>query len=291
MDIRSIQNDFYGDTMRWWVGVVIEDQDPLRLGRARVRIYGIHNDDVNEVPQSSLPWAQVLIPTTEGGISGIGRSMGLKPGAQVVGFFMDGVHSQSPLIIGSIPKFEDTVTPNVSVGDPNVRTATADGSTDPVETPFNTVSASSAVGSSNTEKAFNFLIAQGFSDIQTAAILGNFLQESGMDPGIESSFPGEESFGIAQWNPAANRRQQLEEFASTRGLDYRVLETQLQFFYYDFSTLSPGFFGYNQFRQMTNINTATDYFCDKYERPAAAHANKPQRRASALRVLETYNGN
>lgn len=203
---------------------------------------------------------------------------------------MDGLHSQSPLIIGSIPKFEDTVTPNRSVGDPNVRTAPPVPGA-PSQTPVNTADASSAVGSSNTEKGFNFLLAQGFTDIQAAAILGNFIAESGMEPNIESSFPGEESFGIAQWNPASNRRQQLEEFASTRGLDYRVLETQLQFFVHDFSTLSPGFFGYNQFRQMTNINEATDYFCDKYERPAAAHANKPRRRANALRVLETYNGN
>lgn len=288
MDIRSLQNDFYGDTMRWWVGVVIENQDPLRLGRCRVRIYGIHNDDVNEVPQASLPWAQVMVPTTEGGVSGIGRAPGVLPGAQVVGFFMDGIHSQSPLIIGSIPRLESVAPsiPTVSVGDPHVRNTNTNGVTPP-----NTVSASSAVGSSNTEKGFNFLLAQGFSDVQAAAVLGNFISESGMEPNIESAFPGEESFGIAQWNPASNRRQQLEEFASTRGLDYTVLETQLQFFYYDFSTLSPGFFGYNQFRQMTNINEATDYFCDKYERPAAAHANKPQRRANALRVLETYNGN
>ena len=42
---------------------------------------------------------------------------------------------------------------------------------------------------------------------------------------------------------------------------------------------------------MTNITTATEFFCDKYEAPNARYAHKAQRVAHAKAVLEAYNGN
>lgn len=97
--------DFYGDQLRWFIGKVTDIQDPLQLGRARVKIDGIHNGIAN----SQLPWAQTVVPITEGGTSGFGNNLGIQPGARVFGFFMDGRNSQLPVIIGSMPKFEDTV--------------------------------------------------------------------------------------------------------------------------------------------------------------------------------------
>lgn len=97
--------DFYGDQLRWFIGKVTDIQDPLQLGRARVKIDGIHNGIAN----SQLPWAQTVVPITEGGTSGFGNNLGIQPGARVFGFFMDGRNSQLPVIMGSMPKFEDTV--------------------------------------------------------------------------------------------------------------------------------------------------------------------------------------
>ena len=97
--------DFYGDQLRWFIGKITDIQDPLQLGRARVKIDGIHNGIAN----SQLPWAQTVVPITEGGTSGIGNNLGIQPGAREFGFFMDGRNSQLPVIIGSMPKFEDTV--------------------------------------------------------------------------------------------------------------------------------------------------------------------------------------
>ena len=78
-------NNFYGDQMRWWIGIVEEvGNDIPRLGRAKVRIYGIHAD-ATEISTADLPYAQVLIPTTEGGVSGIGQNSNLIVGAQVFG--------------------------------------------------------------------------------------------------------------------------------------------------------------------------------------------------------------
>ena len=61
------------------------------------------------IPNDDLPWAQVVIPVTEGGSSGLGSNSSLKPRAQVYGIFLDGDDSQLPLVVGSIPKIESIV--------------------------------------------------------------------------------------------------------------------------------------------------------------------------------------
>lgn len=280
--------NFYGDNIRWFIGVVESNADPLYVGRCRVRIYGAHSDDVNEVPESALPWASCLVPTTEDGVSGLGRSPNVKPGALVFGFFMDGKTSQQPVIVGSIPRIEvldddqlnSVDAPAIaSSGLPNeevLRDLPNKGITGSVET---------IVGNNNTEKAFNFLVGNGYSKEQAAGVCGNFIVESGMDPTIVSKVPGEASFGIAQWNPAAGRLQRLESYAADRNLDYRTLETQLQFFHYEFTTEGK-YYGYNKFKAMGSYIQATVHICDKYEKPGVKHLDR--RIAAAKKVLETY---
>lgn len=101
-----INNKYYGDETRWFVGVVEEtNTDEPRLGRVRVRIQGVHGSR-DEVPVSDLPYAQVVVPTTEAGVSGIGRAPKISVGAMVFGMFLDGKTSQLPLVLGSIPRVE-----------------------------------------------------------------------------------------------------------------------------------------------------------------------------------------
>ena len=281
-------NTFYGDTLRWFIGIVESNSDPLHVGRCRVRIYGVHSDDVDAVPESALPWASCLVPTTEDGVSGLGRSPGLKPGAMVFGFFMDGQLSQQPIIIGSIPRIEvrpDDMYPPDDFDAPVITEKPVER--DPRDIPPRGIDGSTQpfVGNSNTEKAFNFLVGNGYSKIQAAAICGNFIVESGMEPDITSKVPGEASFGIAQWNPAAGRLQRLQAYADDRELDFRTLETQLQFFHYEFTT-EGNYYGYNKFKAMTSVVNATIHICDKYEKPGTKHLDR--RIAAAKRVLETY---
>ena len=94
---------FYGDNVRWFLGTVVNNNDPALLRRVQVRIHGIHPNDHTLVENADLPWATVMTPTTSGGTSGIGLAPSLLPGAQVVGIFMDGKMSQLPLVLGSIP--------------------------------------------------------------------------------------------------------------------------------------------------------------------------------------------
>ena len=215
--------------------------------------------------------------------------MRLLPGALVLGIFLDGKNSQQPCIVGSIPRIERSQQSNTSQVVSDVTVPHHSGA--PKLRPW-TISDVALVGNSNTQKAYNFLISLGtFTPITASAVIGNFLKESGMEPDIVSGVVGESSYGIAQWNPDARRLQQLEAFGAERNLSIRTLNTQLQFFVHDFSVLSPGFFRYNEFLAMTNVNRATDFFCDNYERPNAAAADKPTRRAYARQTLETYNGN
>ena len=89
--------------MNWFTGVVEDRFDPQELGRVRVRIFGLHTDDMSKIPTNDLPWAHIMMPPTSASISGVGLSpTGLVEGSWVVGFFADGESCQDPVIMGSI---------------------------------------------------------------------------------------------------------------------------------------------------------------------------------------------
>jgi hypothetical protein len=87
----------------WWQGVVEDRDDPLKLGRCRVRCVGFHTPDKTLLPTEDLPWAHPIMPVTSASMNGIGfSSTGLVKGSWVVGFFRDGNSGQQPVIMGSL---------------------------------------------------------------------------------------------------------------------------------------------------------------------------------------------
>ena len=113
--------DELGSSFVWFFGVVEDRNDPLRMGRYRVRCFNWHTNDKSAVPTDSLPWAQCLQPITSAAISGIGTSpTGLVEGSWVFGFFLDGKRAQKPMIMGSMAGIP-TEEPNGEIGfnDPN----------------------------------------------------------------------------------------------------------------------------------------------------------------------------
>lgn len=51
----------------YFYGIVEDRQDPLMIGRVRVRIHGIHTDNKQLIATPDLPWCQVILPTTAAG--------------------------------------------------------------------------------------------------------------------------------------------------------------------------------------------------------------------------------
>lgn len=274
--------DFYGDNVRWFVGVVVDVNDPLKLDRVKVRIHGLHTGnellsnkaEKVRIANDDLPWAQVVIPSTEPGVSGLGLNAQLKNRAQVFGVFLDGKDSQHPLVLGSIPKIES---------ESNLTTEIV------TETPNSDLT---LTGNTNIERSFYFLTSKAggeFTPEQACGMIGNFCVESGaslnggdINPLARSGFNNENSFGIAQWNPAkaaGNRFGKLQDFASKIGKSYSSLDAQLRFVKFELETQS--FLGLGPLRKAKTFKDATIVFQNKYERPNKDLAHTDQRLAYA----------
>ena len=87
--------DYYGDNFRWFIGVVVNINDPLKLDRVKVRIPGKHSKGP-EILDKDLPWAIVSQSTSAGNRNG--ASTGLSGGEWVIGFYLD-EDEQLPVIM------------------------------------------------------------------------------------------------------------------------------------------------------------------------------------------------
>ena len=119
------------------------------------------------------------------------------------------------------------------------------------------------------EVVWDYLKAAGYSDIQTAAIIGNLYQESGLNPArVESNGEG---IGLVQWS--FGRKQNLINYASSKGVDWSDLETQLEFLVSELD--SKQFYNpyKDTFMNPYSVSEATEAFCFGFERPNKAKAN------------------
>lgn len=93
--------DFLGYNFIWFIGEVEDRNDPLKLGRVKVRCFGWHSTDKELQPTKNLPWASTVQPVTTPANS----ASGLTKGVWVFGFFLDGERAQKPMIMGHIPGY------------------------------------------------------------------------------------------------------------------------------------------------------------------------------------------
>lgn len=119
------------------------------------------------------------------------------------------------------------------------------------------------------EVVWDYLKVAGYSDIQVAGIIGNLYQESGLNPArVESNGEG---IGLVQWS--FGRKQNLINYASSKGKDWTDLESQLEFLV---SELDSKQF-YQQYKDTFmnpySVSEATEAFCFGFERPNKAKAN------------------
>ena len=117
LEQESIKSQHLGqDGFYWFIGQVVVDsawrdeknKETNEYGyRAKVRIIGKH-PSTNEIPDDELPWAHFLLPPTMGsGINNFGFSNFIQGGETVIGFFLDGIEAQQPVIFGSLAQHKN----------------------------------------------------------------------------------------------------------------------------------------------------------------------------------------
>ena len=87
--------------------VVENNNDPLKVGRVQVRIFGFHTENktrgaTDGIPTEHLPWAEPCLPVAEGAISGYGIWCVPLQGSHVMVFFENG-QLNKPIYFGSLP--------------------------------------------------------------------------------------------------------------------------------------------------------------------------------------------
>ena len=261
---KSLYSDYAGADTVWFTGKVISNNDPLKLGRVQLRIFGMHSDDIEELPTADLPWAQTL-NTAGGGVSGLGHFSATLPGAFVFGIFLDGRHAQIPMVMGHTQTIEGAS--NTQRSDPKAPIIPdQDKNRDPIDTQIPESQDMNEVleGSSNAEKIFNFYLANGFTAEQATGFIGNFFAESNLNPEADNpDDKGAQAFGLAQWR--ADRLNNLKSWSDGRGLDYRSLKAQLQFSLHELGGTERG--AGAKIRRAATSREAAYVICRYYERP------------------------
>lgn len=112
--------ELMGDKLTWFTGVVEDRMDPLKLGRVRVRVIGLHpfqktQGPVMGLPTADLPWMSIILPVTSAAMSGISGAMtGIVEGTSVYGHFLD-KYKQNGVILGTYAN-NATKRPNYTEG-------------------------------------------------------------------------------------------------------------------------------------------------------------------------------
>lgn len=147
------------------------------------------------------------------------------------------------------------------------------------------VSYSGATGSTNQQKVWSFLKQKGLTDAQVAGIMGNIEQESRFNPSAEQmkgKFNGGK--GLVQWDGA--RRNQLYDFAKSKGKAWTDIEVQLEFLWKELNSTEAAALTY--LRRTTNAVQAAQVFQQKFER--AGVPNQGARNSAASKYYNQFKG-
>jgi hypothetical protein len=89
-----------GRGFNYFIGEVVSVDSPYQDGTVKVRAYGTE-DDKTKIPDESLRWYKVLMPTTHAQLPGSGGIHGLLRGSVVMCIYLDD-NEQIPMVIGTI---------------------------------------------------------------------------------------------------------------------------------------------------------------------------------------------
>lgn len=219
--MKPIPTEYYGDNSRWFIATVVNSTPPAGYeGRVKIRVHGLHSESTKDIPEDHLPWAQCVLPTTEGGVSGIGKMPRVLPSALVFGFFVDGVNSQTPIVVGSLPKTElpseiQKLTKQTTVEEGVILASTLD-----IQDSNKTNGLSEKIITRRKQFCLQFFLNLGYSLQQSAGITEN-LGQNNMTSGAsgDNELNG---FGVGKWT--GERFKNLKAFSSSFSLFSKQLE-------------------------------------------------------------------
>jgi hypothetical protein len=91
------------------IGIVEDNLDPLKLGRLKIRVFGVHTENRTDATDllhilltDDLPWAYPACPITNSSIDGVSDFSEILPGTKVFVFFLD-QHKQNPFYFAVVP--------------------------------------------------------------------------------------------------------------------------------------------------------------------------------------------
>jgi|TARA_A200000159_G_scaffold48691_1_gene44965 hypothetical protein len=222
--MKPILSEFYGDNTRWFIATVVDASPPHGFeGRVKIRVHGLHTESTRLIPQADLPWAQCVVPTTEGGASGIGRMPQLQPSALVFGMFMDGVNSQTPIVLGSLPHVEFPTTVQLGqIEEDVVSDNKPEGLWDKITDTFKpkvtdiqneeTGDISSLVKTARENTAVKFFLNVGYTEKQAIGITAGLSKVSGMITGITPRSKGIGAYNDRRYNDLLRFSNDSNEF-------------------------------------------------------------------------------
>lgn len=149
-------------------------------------------------------------------------------------------------------------------------------------------------GANAEEKVWIALRNAGYSEVATAAVMGNIYGESTFNSAVVEKANGI-GFGLCQWS--YGRRTALENFARSRGVEPSDVDLQIEFL---LAELQPNggadgyatyqFSGHESDRQTwmntSSIADATKAFCKGFERPGEPRYDV--RIEAAQKYYDTY---
>lgn len=143
--------------------------------------------------------------------------------------------------------------------------------------------------SGNEAVVAEYLLDKGLDEVQVAAIIGNMVQESDVNPAAVNRSSG--AYGLCQW--LGGRQDALFALCDERGVPHSDINAQLDFFWEEFTMARSGGWSnrsrYNDFMACTEdsqLETAVTIFARYFERCGEGEMNLPHRLSEAQRVLD-----
>lgn len=97
--MKRKDDQFIGGQFAWFIGRIVDVDDPLNLNRVKVLPYGYYSQDIKT---EDLPYSTVMMPNTTASLKSNGANHQLEVDSWVVGFFRDGPSAQDAIIMGSL---------------------------------------------------------------------------------------------------------------------------------------------------------------------------------------------